>query len=129
MNQKVLQAVQTSFGWKESVDGSVALAMLGAGGECDTNTINEPIIDFIFSNTDLMYKLRKTLNKSLEWGFSNKASFRFGRLQRRQSRPTDLFSVSLETPAPARATGAAAPVARVRKSPATYRRRCGRPRP
>jgi len=40
-------------------------------------------------------RFRKTLNKSLECGFSNEELFRFNILQERLSRPTDLFSVSL----------------------------------
>ena len=57
MNQKVLQDFRRSSGWKAGVDGSVALATLGAGGELDTQTIKEPIIGFIFSNKGLMYNL------------------------------------------------------------------------
>ena len=57
MNHKVLQDFRKSRGWKAGVDGSVALATLGAGGEIDTNTMKEPIIGFIFSNKGLMYNL------------------------------------------------------------------------
>lgn len=57
MNPKVLQDFRKSRGWKAGVDGSVALATLGAGGDIDTNTIKEPIIGFIFSNKGLMYNL------------------------------------------------------------------------
>jgi lipid-binding SYLF domain-containing protein len=39
------------------VDGSVALATLGAGGAIDTQTAKKPIIGFIFSNKGLMYNL------------------------------------------------------------------------
>jgi lipid-binding SYLF domain-containing protein len=44
-------------GWKAGVDGSVALATLGAGGQLDTETAKKPIIGFIFSNKGLMYNL------------------------------------------------------------------------
>jgi lipid-binding SYLF domain-containing protein len=44
-------------GWKVGVDGSVALATLGAGGQLDTETAKKPIIGFIFSNKGLMYNL------------------------------------------------------------------------
>jgi len=44
-------------GWKAGVDGSVALATLGAGGQIDTETSKKPIIGFIFSNKGLMYNL------------------------------------------------------------------------
>ena len=48
---------QNNDGWKAGVDGSVALATLGAGGELDTETAKKPIIGFIFSNKGLMYNL------------------------------------------------------------------------
>ncbi len=57
MNPKVLQSFRASQGWKAGVDGSVALATLGAGGEIGTDTIRQPIIGFIFSNKGLMYNL------------------------------------------------------------------------
>lgn len=57
MNQKVLNDFRKSQGWKAGVDGSVALATLGAGGEISTDTIKQPIIGFIFSNKGLMYNL------------------------------------------------------------------------
>lgn len=44
-------------GWKAGVDGSVALATLGAGGQIDTETARKPIIGFVFSNKGLMYNL------------------------------------------------------------------------
>jgi lipid-binding SYLF domain-containing protein len=57
MNQKVLDSFRKSEGWKAGVDGSVALATLGAGGELSTETMKQPIIGFIFSNKGLMYNL------------------------------------------------------------------------
>ncbi|MBL8378571.1 MAG: hypothetical protein JNM79_11930 [Burkholderiales bacterium] len=57
MNPKVLADFRKSSGWKAGVDGSVALATLGAGGEISTDTMKEPIIGFIFSNKGLMYNL------------------------------------------------------------------------
>jgi lipid-binding SYLF domain-containing protein len=57
MNQRVLDNFRKSQGWKAGVDGSVALATLGAGGEISTDTIKQPIIGFIFSNKGLMYNL------------------------------------------------------------------------
>lgn len=57
MNSKVLAAFRNSKGWQAGVDGSVALATIGAGGALDTNTAKEPIIGFIFSNKGLMYNL------------------------------------------------------------------------
>jgi len=57
MNNKVLSQFRNSEGWKAGVDGSVALATLGAGGAIDTKTAQQPIIGFIFSNKGLMYNL------------------------------------------------------------------------
>lgn len=57
MNDKVLDEFRRSKGWKAGVDGSVALATLGAGGAIDTETAQRPIIGFIFSNKGLMYNL------------------------------------------------------------------------
>ena len=57
MNDKVLADFRKSGGWKAGVDGSVALATLGAGGSIDTETAKQPIIGFIFSNKGLMYNL------------------------------------------------------------------------
>ena len=57
MNDKVLADFRNSKGWKAGVDGSVALATLGAGGAIDTETAKQPIIGFIFSNKGLMYNL------------------------------------------------------------------------
>lgn len=57
MNDKVLADFRASEGWKAGVDGSVALASLGAGGQIDTDTVQQPIIGFIFSNQGLMYNL------------------------------------------------------------------------
>ncbi|BBB26648.1 BPSL1445 family SYLF domain-containing lipoprotein [Amphritea japonica] len=57
MNKEAFQKFRSSDGWEAGVDGSVAIATLGAGGEIDSNTIQQPIIGFIFSNKGLMYNL------------------------------------------------------------------------
>ena len=57
MTQKALNDFRNSEGWEAGVDGSVAVATVGAGKEIDTNTAKEPIIGFIFSNKGLMYNL------------------------------------------------------------------------
>lgn len=57
MSDKALKEFRSSDGWKVGVDGSVALATLGAGGSIDTETAKAPIIGFIFSNKGLMYNL------------------------------------------------------------------------
>ncbi|MDP1634665.1 MAG: YSC84-related protein [Gallionellaceae bacterium] len=57
MTENALSKFRSSEGWKAGVDGSVALATLGAGGSIDTETAKKPIIGFIFSNKGLMYNL------------------------------------------------------------------------
>jgi lipid-binding SYLF domain-containing protein len=57
MTQKELDKFQKSSGWKAGVDGSVAIATLGAGGQIDSETAKKPIIGFIYSNKGLMYNL------------------------------------------------------------------------
>jgi len=57
MTDKALDDFRKSEGWKAGVDGSVALATLGAGGAIDSETAKRPIIGFIFSNKGLMYNL------------------------------------------------------------------------
>ncbi len=57
MNDDVLKKFRDSDGWEAGVDGSVAIAEIGAGGELSSNTAQEPIIGFIFSNKGLMYNL------------------------------------------------------------------------
>lgn len=57
MTEEALRKFRNSDGWEAGVDGSVAIATLGAGGEIDSNTIQQPIIGFIFSNKGLMYNL------------------------------------------------------------------------
>ncbi len=57
MSQKELDSFRKSDGWKAGVDGSVAIATLGAGGEIDSETAKKPIIGFIYSNKGLMYNL------------------------------------------------------------------------
>ncbi|CAG0930621.1 MAG: hypothetical protein EFKGCFLK_02214 [Rhodocyclaceae bacterium] len=57
MTENALAKFRASEGWKAGVDGSVALATLGAGGAVDTETAKKPIIGFIFSNKGLMANL------------------------------------------------------------------------
>jgi lipid-binding SYLF domain-containing protein len=57
MTDAALSKFTQSDGWDAGVDGSVAIASLGAGGEIDTKTANQPVIAFIFSNKGLMYNL------------------------------------------------------------------------
>lgn len=57
MTDAALNNFRNSDGWEAGVDGSVALASLGAGDSIDTNTAQQPIIGFIFSNEGLMFNL------------------------------------------------------------------------
>ena len=57
MTDSALSKFRNSQGWKAGVDGSVALATLGAVGAIDSETARKPIIGFIFSNKGLMYNL------------------------------------------------------------------------
>ncbi|MFT7300356.1 MAG: lipid-binding SYLF domain-containing protein [Porticoccus sp.] len=57
MTNTALKQFQNSDGWEAGVDGSVAIATIGAGGEIDTHTIQQPIVGFIFSNKGLMFNL------------------------------------------------------------------------
>ncbi|VAX25006.1 Uncharacterized lipoprotein Bmul_4930 [hydrothermal vent metagenome] len=57
MDQNALSKFRDSDGWKAGVDGSVALATLGAGKQIDTENIKDPIVGFIFGNKGLMYNL------------------------------------------------------------------------
>jgi len=57
MEPAALKKFRDSEGWKAGVDGSVAIASLGAGAALDTNTGQKPIIGFVTSNKGLMYNL------------------------------------------------------------------------
>jgi lipid-binding SYLF domain-containing protein len=57
MEKSDLESFQHSEGWEVGVDGSVAIATLGAGGEIDTKMLNQPVVGFIFGNKGLMFNL------------------------------------------------------------------------
>ncbi len=57
LEKSVLNSFRASNGWEAGVDGSVAIATLGAGGEIDTKSLNQPVVAFIFGNKGLMYNL------------------------------------------------------------------------
>ena len=54
MTSEALSDSRRSAGWEAGLDGSVALANVGAGGTLDSNTLQQPIIGFVFSNKGLM---------------------------------------------------------------------------
>lgn len=57
MTNDALRQFRESDGWEAGVDGSIAVVEFGVGKEIDTNSIQDPIIGFIFSNKGLMYNL------------------------------------------------------------------------
>ncbi len=57
MTDEALNKFRSSKGWEAGVDGSVAIATFGVGETIDTNTAQQPIIGFIFSNEGLMFNL------------------------------------------------------------------------
>jgi lipid-binding SYLF domain-containing protein len=57
MTENSLDTFRSSDGWEAGVDGSVALVEFGTGGEISSNSAQQPIIGFIFSNKGLMYNL------------------------------------------------------------------------
>lgn len=57
MTAPALEQFRRSEGWKAGVDGNIAVATLGAGGEMSSETAKEPIIGFIFGNKGLMADL------------------------------------------------------------------------
>ena len=54
MTGEALKKFQNSAGWTVGVDGSVALAKRGVDGSIDSNTLQQPVIGFVFSNEGLM---------------------------------------------------------------------------
>ena len=54
---EALRKFRTSAGWEAGVDGSIALADIGAGGSIDTTNLSDPIIAFAFGNKGLMLNL------------------------------------------------------------------------
>ncbi|MBT8147228.1 MAG: hypothetical protein KJN90_10260 [Gammaproteobacteria bacterium] len=57
MTQAALERFRDSDGWEAGVDGSIALIEFGAAEEISSNSIQDPIIGFIFSNRGFMYNL------------------------------------------------------------------------
>jgi lipid-binding SYLF domain-containing protein len=57
MSARSLAQFRASRGWEIGVDGEVALARPGAEDTLDRDTLQEPIIAFVFSNKGLMYNL------------------------------------------------------------------------
>ncbi len=57
MTQDALDKFVASKGWTAGVDASVAVAKIGANGDIDTNTVQQPVIGFVVTNAGLMANL------------------------------------------------------------------------
>jgi lipid-binding SYLF domain-containing protein len=54
MTQESLDKFKKSDGWKVGVDAAVAVMSLGAGGQYDTKTLQQPILGFVFGEKGLI---------------------------------------------------------------------------
>ena len=57
MTKDSLDKFRNSKGWTAGVDGSVALAKMGANGDVDTGSLSAPVIGFVLTNAGLMANL------------------------------------------------------------------------
>lgn len=57
MTQKALDKFLKADGWEVGVDGSVTLVDLGMAKNISTQTIDKPVVAFVFGNKGLMYNL------------------------------------------------------------------------
>jgi lipid-binding SYLF domain-containing protein len=57
LEEEALKKFRQSEGWKAGVDGSVAVATLGAGGMIDATKLKDPIVGLVFGQKGLMYNL------------------------------------------------------------------------
>ncbi|NVD72741.1 twin-arginine translocation pathway signal [Duganella sp. BJB488] len=57
MTREALDKFRNSKGWTAGVDGSVALLKVGANGEIDTTTANNPVQALVLTNAGLMANL------------------------------------------------------------------------
>ncbi len=54
MTPDALQKFRDSNGWSVGADATVAVAQVGANGNIDTNTMQQPVVGFVLSNAGLM---------------------------------------------------------------------------
>lgn len=66
LQEDALDAFRNSENWEVGVDGSVTLVTLDAGGEVSSETLNDPVIAFIYGGKGLMYNLTLEGNKISE---------------------------------------------------------------
>jgi lipid-binding SYLF domain-containing protein len=57
MTKGALDGFRDTTGWEVGVNGSVAIVAIGVGGFLDTNTLQEPIIGFVFAQKGIMGNL------------------------------------------------------------------------
>ena len=57
MTSEAARAFLEGDGWEAGVDGSIAIVEFGMGETFDTNSVQDPIIAFVFNNKGLMYNL------------------------------------------------------------------------
>ena len=57
LEDAALKEFRNSDGWSAGGDASVAVAVWGAGGEINTDSIQDPVVAFVYSPKGLMYNL------------------------------------------------------------------------
>ncbi|NWG38568.1 MAG: hypothetical protein HXY27_01170 [Hydrogenophilaceae bacterium] len=57
MQDEALRKFRESEGWKVGVDGSIAIVDMGLGKELSSQTLQNPIVGFVFGQKGLMYNL------------------------------------------------------------------------
>ena len=57
MTQESLDKFKNSDGWKIGVDAGIAVVSLGAGGQYDSKTLQQPILGFVFGEKGLIADL------------------------------------------------------------------------
>ena len=63
MTDAALERFRSGNGWQAGVDGSIAVITFGVGNSIDTDSMQEPIIGFIFDDKGLMFDLSFKGNK------------------------------------------------------------------
>lgn len=63
MTQEALDRFRSGNGWQAGIDGSIAVFTFGAGNSIDTDSIQQPIIGFVFDDKGLMFDLSLKGNK------------------------------------------------------------------
>lgn len=57
MDKKALDSFKVSDGWEVGVDASIALVTVGVDGSINTNTVQQPVIGFVFNQKGFMGNL------------------------------------------------------------------------